>query len=69
MNSTNDTKKKSKAVILLTDALVIEIRTKYQKEHWTINEILEFYGEKYKLSRVYVRNLLDYIVRSKLIVY
>lgn len=61
--------KKRDARILLPDDVVLEIRTKHQKEGWCSREILRAYGEKWKLSEKYIYDLLAYTVRSKLVVY
>jgi len=56
-------KKQPRPPCKLTDEQVIEARTLHEQQGWTIPQI----ADKYKLRLQYVRAMLNYEVRSKLI--
>jgi hypothetical protein len=49
--------------VLLTDEQVLECRRRYEYEGWSIERLMEEYGT----TRRYMREPVEYLVRSKLI--
>jgi hypothetical protein len=49
--------------VKLTDAQVLECRARFEFEGWSIERLMEEYGT----TRRYMRELVEYLVRSKLI--
>jgi hypothetical protein len=54
--------------LLITDELVREIRIKHQHEGLSKREIYESYGRSLNLTMRYIEQILDYEIRSKVIV-
>lgn len=50
--------------IKITDDEIRVIRTKHQKESWSLDQIMEVYGSN--ISRDYMYKLLNYEARSKI---
>lgn len=55
--------KKGYSKALLTDEQVVDCRSFYELDGWPIERLMEIYGT----SRAYMRSLLNYTTRSKLI--